>query len=131
LTTLDIVLKTHIELCDEARKIVSLKGHDYNRQQQNDGDTLFNMTVCEKLGIVDTTTQGILVRLSDKLMRLISLTKYPNVDAQVKDESIRDTIKDTINYMVYLYIKYEEVTKNETVQGEQYSNDSIGGKRNC
>jgi hypothetical protein len=111
MTTLDIILKTHAELCDEARKIVSQKGHDYCRQQQNNGDTLFNMTVCEKLGIVDTTTQGILVRLSDKLMRLVSLTKDPSVTAQVNNESIRDTIKDTINYMVYLYIKYEEYKK--------------------
>ena len=106
--TREHVIKTHKAICDEARAIIETKGHDYNREQQLTGNTLFNLTVCCLLGIVKTTTQGILVRLSDKLMRLISLTKDPIVDAAVKDESIRDTVKDMINYLVYLYIVYIE-----------------------
>ena len=109
MTSLDRVIKVHQELCDEAREIISKKGHDYNRERQTTGDTLYNITVCKELGIVDSVTQGLLVRLSDKMMRLISLTKDPSVKNQVKDESVRDTIKDTINYLTYLYIKWDEV----------------------
>jgi len=110
--TLEHVIKVHEEICNEARAIIETKGHDYNREQQLTGNTLFNLTVCCVLGIVKTVTQGILVRLSDKLMRLISLTKDPTVQAEVKDESIRDTVKDIINYVIYLYIVYLEERKN-------------------
>lgn len=108
MATLDQVLKNHQDLCDEARSIIAKKGHDYNREQQSGGDTLFNMRVSHLLGITDTSTQGVLVRLSDKFMRLTSLTKDPLAVAQVKDESVRDTIKDAINYLSYLYIFYSE-----------------------
>ena len=107
--TLKKVLKTHKDICGEARKIIEIKGHDYNREQQKTGDTLFNLRVAKLLGINKSTTQGILTRLSDKFMRLISLTKDPNVEAAVKDESVKDTIKDTINYLVYLYLFYQEM----------------------
>ena len=112
MSKLDEVIKVHRELCDEARAIIETKGHDYNRTQQNNGDTLFNLKVACLLGVVDSNTQSVLVRLSDKLMRLISLTKEPSVQAQVKDESVRDTIKDMINYATYLYVFYREA-KNE------------------
>lgn len=104
---LEDVIATHKEICDKARSVIEIKGKDYNRGQQ-DKDTLFNMAVCEILGITDTVTEGILVRLSDKFMRLISLTKNPLENPAVKNESVRDTIEDTINYLVYLWIKYEE-----------------------
>ena len=50
-------------------------------------------------------------RISDKIMRLVSLTKNPDTISEVKDESVQDTIEDTINYLVYLYCKYEEANK--------------------
>jgi hypothetical protein len=46
-----------------------------------------------------TVEQGILVRLSDKLSRIGTLLSQP---AQVKDESIDDTILDAINYLAIL-----------------------------
>jgi len=88
--------------------MIETKGSDYNRKQQNDGDTLFNLTVAKQLGIVDSVTQSILVRISDKLMRLVSLTSNPRENPAVKTERVQDTIEDTINYLVYLYCKYEE-----------------------
>ncbi len=108
MSTLDEVIKIHKELCDEARAIIETKGHDYNRTQQNDGDTLFNLKVACILGVVDSNTQSVLVRLSDKMMRLISLTKDPTISASVKDESVKDTIEDMINYATYLYVMYKE-----------------------
>src|ERR1044072_7552811 len=95
-------------MCDDARSIVAKKGRDYNREMQISGNTLFNLIVCATLGIVATATQGILVRLSDKFMRLISLTKDPLAEAAVKEESVRDTVIDMINYVIYLFILYQE-----------------------
>lgn len=42
---------------------------------------------------------GIAVRLLDKVARLNSLTR--GTEQKVKDESIRDTLMDTINYASY------------------------------
>jgi hypothetical protein len=108
MATLENVLKIHEEICDEARSIIEMKGHDYNREQQKGGDTLFNMRVASLLGIVDNPCQGILVRLSDKFQRLNSLTKNPSVNPKVTNEAILDTVKDIVNYVVYLKIFYEE-----------------------
>jgi len=81
--------------------ILIAKGGDYNGAQQESGDTLFNLRVAAMLGIVPTPETGILVRLSDKLMRLCSLLR-PNATQHVKDESIEDTIGDAINYLSYV-----------------------------
>ena len=111
MTTLKKVLSEHKRLCSNAYNMVEKKGADYNRKQQLDGDTLYNLSVAKQLDIVDTVTKSILVRLSDKMMRLISLTGDPKVNAEVKDEKVSDTIEDSINYLVYLYCKYQEERK--------------------
>jgi hypothetical protein len=80
--------------------LIAKKGADYNREQQLAGDTLFNLKVAELLGIVPTAERGILVRLSDKFMRLISLMQ-PGVEATIKDESVADTVRDIHNYVDY------------------------------
>jgi len=117
MVTLEQVLAKHTEVCEQARSLIEKKGHDYNREQQEQkgGDTLFNLTVAKILGIVKTTTQSILVRIGDKFMRLVSLTKDPSVNAKVADETVWETIRDNINYLIYLGIKYEE-------EREEYSN---------
>lgn len=81
--------------------VLVAKGNDYNSEQQESGDTLFNLRVSAILGITKTPIDGILVRLSDKLMRLVSLTR-PAAVQKVKDESIEDTIGDAINYLTYV-----------------------------
>lgn len=87
-----------------------MKGADYNRDQQLAGDTLFNLRVCALLGIVPYPMTGILVRVCDKFMRLISLTKNPSRKPKVKQESVRDTIRNLHNYLDYLGLLYEEST---------------------
>ena len=108
MTTLDKVLNEHKRLTGKAFDLVEIKGKDYNRKQQNEGDTLYNMSVSKHLGITESISQGILVRISDKFMRLISLTTNPKETPAVTNEKVEDTIVDTINYLVYLYCKYEE-----------------------
>ena len=106
-TTVEEVKKFRQERFDQSMALIDRKGADYNRDQQNNGDTLFNLRVCELMGIVPSTEEGILVRLSDKLMRLISLTK-PGRDAVVKDESVLDTINDVHNYVDYLGLIWQQ-----------------------
>ena len=108
MTTVEELESMFDRLTSEARGLIKIKGMDYTRTQQLQGDTLFNMKVSKLLGITDTTTQGVLTRLGDKFMRLISLTKDPNAEAAVKDEKVEDTIKDAINYLVYLYVLWLE-----------------------
>lgn len=43
---------------------------------------------------------GVVVRMLDKQLRLLSLTK-PGFEAQVTDEKIRDTLMDMVNYSTY------------------------------
>ncbi|HEC65458.1 MAG TPA: hypothetical protein ENI23_09195 [bacterium] len=121
--TLEKVLARHRELCDSARDLIEKKGHDYNRGQQLKGDTLFNLRVAKMLGIVDTNTKSVLTRFCDKVMRLISLTSEPNITASVKDESIKDTIRDIINYGVYIELFYEEMQEEHANTPKLVAND--------
>jgi hypothetical protein len=106
--SLSDVLAFREEMFKRSFELVRQKGADYNRDQQQEGDTLFNLKVCELLGVVETTEQGILVRLSDKFMRLISLTKTAGREPSVKNESVLDTVADVHNYVDYLALKYLE-----------------------
>lgn len=105
--SLDEVIAFREKMYANSVALIKTKGHDYNRQQQLDGDTLFNLKVAEILGIVETAERGILVRLSDKFMRLISLMQ-PGVEAAVSDESVSDTVRDIHNYIDYALLLYVE-----------------------
>lgn len=108
MATLEHVLAQHEALCADARALVSKKGADYNRQEQQNGDTLANMRVAANLGLVGNPCMSVLVRLLDKFMRLKSLCADPTADPAVKAESVRDTIVDIINYAIYIYVFYCE-----------------------
>ena len=87
---------------DKSLALVSRKGADYNRDQQaSGGNSLFNLQVCELLGVAETAERGILVRLCDKIMRLVSLA-HPDRDPANSDESLLDTVADVHNYVDYL-----------------------------
>lgn len=106
--SLQEVLEYRKRLNDDAVALIEKKGHDYARAyQENGGDTLFNLRVAEILKIVPTAESGVLVRLSDKFMRLVSLMA-PGVEASVSDESLRDTVMDIHNYSSYALQLWEE-----------------------
>jgi len=88
------LLELHNIMCDAARTLSKAKGADYSGSD----DTLANLKRTEAMGIVPAI-RGVLVRMCDKLSRLSQLT-LPGAEAQVKDESIRDTLLDVINYAV-------------------------------
>ena len=50
---------------------------------------------------------GILIRLSDKLDRLKSL--YKNNKLQVTDEKLEDTLKDIVNYAMYMILQERNI----------------------
>ncbi|QDY23196.1 hypothetical protein CGQ39_19990 (plasmid) [Clostridium botulinum] len=81
----------HKAICGELNKIYRNKNHDY-------GDS-FGETY-KKLGIISAVT-----RITDKVNRLQSLTVK---DQKVKDESIKDTLKDLANYSIMTLIELEE-----------------------
>lgn len=68
-----------------------------------DGDDAFqNFRMVEHAGIA-TVEQGILTRMSDKFQRAANLLQ-PGREAQVKDESVEDTLIDNAVYSIILLI---------------------------
>ena len=108
--------KYHREICDEARKLSERKNNDYanpNAHQDDKMRVFRNFLLCEQMNIC-TTESGMLVRLSDKFMRISNLLR-PGHQRAVTDESIKDTIEDIINYVIlllaYLKTKSDQTTK--------------------
>ena len=91
----------HGSLCDRIRTITAQKNADYTGAGD---DPFFNLRTGETLSI-GTTEQGLLFRMTDKFTRIITLTK--TAIAQVKDETIEDTLLDFANYCLLLacYLK--------------------------
>jgi len=83
-------------IAKECIDLMRKKNHDYAGPQ----DFFKNLTYCEKLGIC-STQQGMLVRMSDKMSRLSTLIGSGEA-AQVKDESIDDTLRDMVNYSLLM-----------------------------
>lgn len=101
--TTEQLLSFHQGFCDEAREIVRKKNHDYAGSQ---GDTPFaNFEMTEKLGL-STTGQGILIRVSDKMMRLSTFEKAGVL--AVKEESQEDACMDCVNYFILLAAWYRQ-----------------------
>jgi hypothetical protein len=60
---------------------------------------------------------GVVVRLSDKLSRIMQLTRkaLEGKEAAVKDETVKDTLIDLANYSILCTILYEEWVKGGKV----------------
>ena len=96
------MLLSHLHsLFQECYSIVEKKNHDYAGNE----DPLKNFRLSEYLGVT-TTERAILVRMMDKVARLANVL---NSGAEVKEETLHDTIVDLINYAAILdfYLKTE------------------------
>lgn len=82
-------IEKHKKICDNLNDLYKAKNQDY-------GDS-FSKSYKE-YGLTMS-----LIRLEDKLNRLKSLNK--NGNAQVKDESIQDTLMDLANYSIMTLIE--------------------------
>ena len=77
--------KTSIEsILDESFNLGVSKNNDYGSEN------------ILKFGII-----GIIVRLGDKIARYKNLTTNKNTQQKAKDETIKDTLMDIINYATY------------------------------
>lgn len=85
-------VEKHKELCEQLNYIYWRKNQDY-------GDS-FHATFLEE-GMAMSR-----IRLSDKLARFKKLSL--GVEAQVKDESIVDTLMDLANYAIMTVLELEE-----------------------
>ena len=93
------LLETHENLCREAITLMRAKNYDYSGGK-DETDPFLNFTRVERLGITDTKT-GFMVRMTDKISRLI--TFIHNGSFKTKDEALKDTVLDLINYSILLY----------------------------
>lgn len=84
----------HLEICRELNTIYKAKNQDY-------GDS-FGKSYKE-YGLTMAC-----IRLEDKLNRLKALSK--NGQAEVKDESIEDTLLDLANYAIMTVIEMKDYT---------------------
>ena len=99
----DELLQFHETLCSEARELMQAKNHDYAGP---DGQAPFaNFDVAEKIGIC-SAAEGMLVRMTDKLRRLITFAKAGQL--RVKDETVQDTCRDLVNYAILFAAKAKE-----------------------
>lgn len=94
------------QLYKDAIDTMIKKNADYSGKKD---DGLGNFRLSANIAKV-SIPQGILLRLSDKLARIGNIL---DTEAQVKEESIFDTIQDGINYLAILYyaIKVEKDNK--------------------
>jgi hypothetical protein len=84
---------------DDMVETVIRKNHDYT---SSDTDPFDNFNAVEALGICSSEI-GILVRMTDKIKRIISLLQKG--EGMVKDESIEDTMVDLANYSIILKLR--------------------------
>lgn len=86
--------------CNEALKIVEKKNQDY----ADGADPFQNFRMVENSGLC-SVEEGIMVRVTDKMQRIVNLL---DEDAVVEDEKIEDTILDAINYLNIMLVYIEE-----------------------
>ena len=93
-------VEMHKQICDELNKVYEAKNHDY-------GDSFARVRT--------QYPQSINIRLWDKLLRLDQLNS--GEVAQVKDESIEDTLLDMANYCIMEVIE-RRIKQNKQMEGE-------------
>ena len=94
-------IKLHEHLCNEARAICVKKNRDY---AGGTDDPFANFRACETLGV--PCEIGILMRCMDKFQRIRAFVDTGTLD--VANESAKDAVMDTLNYMTLLYGVMEE-----------------------
>jgi hypothetical protein len=99
---------------DDAHDLSQKKNSDYATGGNEDADAFANFKTCETYDKLRVSAEvGAFIRLLDKISRLSTLIQ-PGYEAQVKDESIRDTCLDISNYSSLIYgLMLEKTSKKE------------------
>lgn len=95
-------VERHQDLCSEINALYVRKNADY-------GDSFHESYVEEGMAMAR-------IRLMDKLNRFKKLSKNPET-AQVKDESIRDTLIDLANYAMMTVLEMDEEKARSNTEG--------------
>ena len=95
--TVDELLKFHLAFCYQAYQLCERKNHDY--AGATGASPFRNFEAVEALGIAPTEA-GILVRMTDKLNRLVTFVRDGKL--VVENEGATDSLVDLINYAVLL-----------------------------
>lgn len=85
-----------VDITTDMAKTYAAKNHDYGNSFEQS---------CDKFGIIASV-----VRLGDKMNRIESLTTK---EAEVKDESIKDTLLDLANYAIMTVMWLNQQPKEE------------------
>lgn len=96
--TRDDLFKLHETLCAKSLEIMKKKNQDYSKSTWNG-----NFMVCEALQAA-TAENGIIIRMGDKLSRLVSVLEK----GALVEESIEDTVLDLVNYSILLWAVYSD-----------------------
>jgi hypothetical protein len=86
----------HDAVLEEIRSIDIRKDHDYGSSFSN---------IYQKFGLLSSV-----IRLNDKMSRLETLVSK---EAQVKDESIRDTLLDMANYCIKTIVELDKEAQSK------------------
>jgi len=96
------LIESSEKLFSKALTLMKAKNHDYAGKDKAVGLENFNITA----SVANISReQGILVRLMDKMTRVGNLLQH---GAEVKTESINDTLEDAINYCAILHYALNE-----------------------
>lgn len=96
-------LQYHEAFCNDCRIIAKSKSHDYSGVE----DIFKNFKAVGN----DWIEIGFFTRMMDKMGRLKSFIQQDTLE--VNDESIKDTMRDIVNYSILLSAYLEEKNNNE------------------
>lgn len=103
----------------EMYELTKRKNHDYS----NDSNPFANFTRVEAMDIC-TTEVGFLTRMMDKMSRISTFVKKGEL--KVKDESVKDTLKDLATYSILFMAYLDSLNINES---KNYKKRSKSNKR--
>lgn len=117
--TKDEYIQYHKEMCERMVTITAAKNADYTGSNP---DPFANFTKVDKMDIC-SVEQGFLVRMSDKISRIISFVQKGVL--LVKDESVEDTLIDLANYCILMagYIKSKKMKNFKEINDLVMSNN--------
>ena len=78
---------------DRAYKLFCKKQHDYGDSNIRLGLDIYNSAENNRLAQL-----GVVIRMNDKISRMVNLYKKDMVDTSAVDESVEDTLTDLMNY---------------------------------
>lgn len=103
-------IEKHKHICEKLNELYKRKNHDYGDSFEKSFNEWGMTMPC--------------IRLSDKLNRLINLSKNLTKQAIVSDESVEDTLLDLANYSIMTIMAIREKTiYSKVAKGDKKDNE--------